>query len=484
MTKLEKKLRAALRRLGVGLSSRDTKSPEAEPRVVVAVSGGADSIALLDAIIRLCERGAVRAAVLAAHLNHLLRGEESDEDERFVQDVAAKLGAPIFTERIDVGAQARAAKQNLEATARRLRYDFLRLVAEQNNACCILTAHTQDDQAETILMRLLRGAGAEGLRGIHESLSLGDRVKLTRPMLAVTRAEVMAHCEHYGLRFRADSSNFDLDFTRNRIRRELLPLLREFNPRVEEALSRAADLLTEDDACLRGVAAEWLAAADKDSSLDIVPLSGVVPAIRRRVLRLWLKKQRGGLRRIELAHIEAIDNLIARGQSGRRVELPEGLTVVREFDHLKLIHAGRAGGQSPRPPEPVELKEGAPQNFGDFRFMLKREVERKSLELNNGEKRELFVAPLRECEELGELRLRTRLSGDAYVPASARRAVKLKTLMIQRKIPLSQRDNYPILVTADDRIVWAPGLPVAREFSPNAGDEDCALVAAEKLGNI
>lgn len=481
MTKLEKKLKTALRRLGGYVRARDAKFPDTRLRVLVAVSGGADSTALLDALVRLRESDQLAVTVLAAHLNHQLRGEESDEDERFIRELAARLGAPIFTERIDVGAQARAAKQNLEATARRLRYDFLRRVAEQNRVNFVLTAHTQDDQAETILMRLLRGAGAEGLRGIHEFLPLGGQAKLIRPMLGVTRAEVIEHCEHYGLVFRADSSNVDPGFTRNRIRGELLPLLRDFNPRVEEALSRTAELLTNDDACLRDLAAGLFAAAGKDSSLDIVPLLDVVPAIRRRVLRLWLKTQRGGLRRVELAHIEAIDDLISRSQSGRRVELPEGLIVTREFNHLKLI---RADERAPTRLEPVELKEGAPQNFGDFRFTLERGIARKNLEVNNGEKQELFAASLRECEELGRLRLRTRLPGDAYIPAGARRAVKLKTFMIRLKIPLSQRDKYPVLVTADDRIVWAPGLPVARAFAPNAGDERCALVAAERLSKI
>jgi tRNA(Ile)-lysidine synthase len=481
MTKLEKKLRTKLRQFGVGLISRDTAAPEAGPRLVVAVSGGADSIALLDALLRLREGGAVKATVLAAHLNHLLRGEESDEDEHFVREVAARLGAPIFIERIDVDAQARAAKQNLESAARRLRYEFLRRVAERNNACCVLTAHTMDDQAETILMRLLRGASAEGLRGIHDSLPLSERVKLIRPMLGVTRAEVIEHCERYGLAFRTDSSNLDLNFTRNRVRRELLPLLREFNPRVEEALSRAAELLAEDDACLRSLAAESFAMARDDSRLNIAPLLNIAPAIRRRALRLWLKKQRGGLRRIELAHLKAIDDLIAVSQSGRRIELPEGLVVAREFDHLTLISEAK---QSPEPLETVELKESAPQDFAGFRFTLKRGAAQDGLDINNGEKRELFAARLREGEELGRLRLRTRRPGDAYVPANARRAVKLRTLMIKRKIPLSQRDKYPILVTADDRIIWAPGLQVARGFTPDAEDEVGALVIAEKLANI
>ncbi|MCI0525510.1 MAG: tRNA lysidine(34) synthetase TilS [Acidobacteria bacterium] len=478
MTKLEKKLRASLIRLGVGLRSRDTKSSEAEPRIVVAVSGGADSTALFDALARLCERGAVRATVLAAHLNHQLRGEESEGDDRFVRDMAARMGAPIFIERIDVDERARAEKRNLEATARRLRYDFLRRMAEQNNAEYVLTAHTHDDQAETILMRLLRGAGAEGLRGIHETLALGERSKLIRPMLKVTRGEVIAHCEYHGLGYRVDASNLDPDFTRNRIRHELLPLLRDFNPSVEDALSRAAGLLAMDDAYLSSLAAERFNAVDEGGRLNLASLFNLAPTLRRRVLRLWLKAQCDGLRRIELSHIEALDDLVARGQSGRRIELPGDLIVAREFDYLKLI---RRADVSPAPLEPARLKDDASLDFGDFRFTLEREVRRKSLELYNGEKRELFAASLRECEELGELRLRTRYPGDAYVPVGAPRVVKLKTLMIRRKIPISQRDKYPILVTAGDRIVWTPGLPVAREFAPDAGDQICALVVAEKL---
>ena len=467
-----------LRRLAIG----------AQDAVVVAVSGGADSVALLDALVRFHESKGLPGSIVGAHLNHQLRGEESDEDETFVRNLAGRLKLPVFIEKIAVAERARVEKQNLEATARRLRYDFLRKVAEERGANIVFTAHTLDDQAETILMRLIRGSGAEGFRGIHYITALNESVKLIRPMLEITRAEVIEHCEHYKLAFRSDSSNLSTDFTRNRVRLELLPMMETFNPRVKQSLARTSELLTRDEDYLRIVVAECLAKSREGARLNVKALQKAHPAIRRRALRSWLRDECGYLRRADAVHIEAIESLIS-GRSGRRVELPEGGIVAREFDYLKFVQKIGEIRQSPGlfgpvKLKPVKLKEDEPRNFGEFTFMLKRGRTQESLELNNDEKREQFMASLRECEELGGLRLRMRFPGDAYIPANALRAVKLKTLMIRHKIPLTQRDEYPVLVTADDRIVWAPGLPVARGFAPGAGDEHCALIAAEKLETV
>lgn len=476
MTKLEKKLRATLRRSGIG----------AQDSVVAAVSGGADSVALLDALVRFQESKGSPGAITVAHLNHQLRGEESDQDEVFVRDLAGRLKLPVFIEKIDVAERARMEKRNLEAVARELRYQFLLEGAEERRSGFVFTAHTLDDQAETILMRLIRGAGSEGLRGVHQVMTLNETVKLFRPMLQITRAEVIEHCKYYDLVFRTDSSNFSTDLTRNRIRLELLPMLETFNPRVKQSLARAAESLTRDEDYLRPAAAEVLDRSREGSRLNVKALQGISAAIRRRALRFWLRDERGELRRLNASHIAAIEKLIG-GPSGRRVELPEGGVVAREFDYLSFINASGASGApgpSPRSLESVSLKENEPLNFGEFTFMLKRGEARASLELNNDEKPELFLALLRECEELNELRFRTRVPGDAYIPTNESRTVKLKTLMIRHKIPLTQRDRYPVLVTKDDRIVWAPGLPVAREFAPNTGNESCALIAAERLGAL
>lgn len=326
MTKLEQKLGAALRQLGVGANSS----------LVVAVSGGADSVSLLDACVRLSERGKLPVKIFAAHLNHQLRGEESDGDEAYVRQLSAELGIECLIERIAVADFASAEKRNLEATARRLRYEFLARAAENFGTTFVCTAHTMDDQAETILMRLLRGTGAEGMRGIRHVSQISETARLIRPMLTVTRAEVLAHCARYKLEFRQDSSNLSSELTRNRIRQELVPLLQSFNRRSNETLIRFAELITDDDDCLRQIAVEALAEARAGNTLDAKLLKKYHPSIQRRVLRLWLEESRGSLLRIEAVHISALESLILREHGGRVIELPGGWQVRRQSDVLEI----------------------------------------------------------------------------------------------------------------------------------------------------
>ncbi|MEP7341381.1 MAG: tRNA lysidine(34) synthetase TilS [Acidobacteriota bacterium] len=330
MTKLEQKLKASLPGFGVG------KAPLLPLSLLVAVSGGADSVSLLDALVRLNERGKLPVKIFVAHLNHRLRAEESDEDEAFVSRVAMQYNLKSFIEQASIAEIARAEKGNLEATARRVRYDFLARAAESCGAGFVLTAHTQDDQAETILMRLLRGSGTEGMQGIHAVRRLNESVKLIRPMLSVTRAEVIEHCERYNLKFRTDSSNYLPDFTRNRVRHELLPLLRSFNPRSDEALARMAELMADDQDVLHQTALGALIEARQGVGLSAKFLLEQVPAIRRRVLRLWLSEERGGIERIELVHLKAIERLILRGHGGRFIELPGGWHIRLKSGNLTI----------------------------------------------------------------------------------------------------------------------------------------------------
>lgn len=322
MTKLEKKLRAGLRQLDV---------PKHEP-MLVAVSGGADSTALLNALARWKKS----ASLFVAHLNHQLRGAESDADETFVREISRQFNVPVFTARENVAACAEHEKKNLEATARRLRYDFLQRTAAECQARVIVTAHTRDDQVETLLMRLLRGTSAAGLHGIHAEIELQPGLRLVRPMLTITRAEVLDHCARYQLQFRHDSSNESTDFTRNRIRHELLPLLETFNPDFGTTLLRTAAQLHEDDDYLQTEAARWVDELAEAQTFNFKPLLSLPAALRRRVLRLWLARARGDLRRINAAHLTAMDDLMLRGEGGSYVELPGGWRVVRARQQLKL----------------------------------------------------------------------------------------------------------------------------------------------------
>jgi tRNA(Ile)-lysidine synthase len=331
MTRFEKKLRAELRRLKIGENAR----------VLVAVSGGADSMALLHALARLRDCHKMPEVIVAAHLNHLLRGEESDGDESFVRNCTQQLRVPLCCEQIDVGKIAQAAGRNLEAVAREMRYEFLERAAVPPGAEVIVTAHTHDDQVETVLMRLLRGTSAAGLRGIQPTMELASGRRLVRPLLNFSRADVIHYCEHYQLAFRTDSSNLSDEFTRNRIRHELRPLLQSFNPHFEKALLRLTAQLTEDDDDLNAAAAEIFSSlhhhAETDS-LDVKPLRCLTTAKRRRVLRLWLRERRGDLKRIDAVHLRAIEKLVMNDVGGKYVELPAGWQVWRKKEKIIILN--------------------------------------------------------------------------------------------------------------------------------------------------
>ncbi len=234
----------------------------AEPGVV-AVSGGADSVALLRAL------GTSGFAMTVAHLNHQLRGDESDADEAFVRDVAMSLGVGFRSARINVAKEG----GNLEATARRVRYAFLEGVAAEVGATWIATGHTADDRAETVLHRLIRGTGLQGLRGIAaQRPAAAGGLSIVRPLLTVTRAEIIAYLASLGQPFRTDSSNADLRFTRNRIRAELVPLLKTFNPEVVSVLGHLAEQAEEAHAFLEQQAVDLLKRVEKPRAGDLIVL--------------------------------------------------------------------------------------------------------------------------------------------------------------------------------------------------------------------
>jgi tRNA(Ile)-lysidine synthase len=260
--------------------------------VVVAVSGGPDSVALLRAAL------AAPFPVVAAHLNHGLRGAESDGDEAFVAELCAALAATgvpalsFVSRRLDAAAEARAAGANLEATARRLRYEWLAEVARAAGAAWVATGHTADDQAETVLHRLLRGTGLQGLRGVAGRRDLAPGVGLVRPLLQTTRAEVRAYLESLGQPFRVDSSNSDLTRMRNRIRHELLPhLAARYNPAVASVLARLAAQADERFRDEEAAAAALLAAAERPRAGGLLVFdAALLAAAPRRLVRAALRQ--------------------------------------------------------------------------------------------------------------------------------------------------------------------------------------------------
>ncbi|MDT5270850.1 MAG: tRNA(Ile)-lysidine synthase [Acidobacteriota bacterium] len=327
-------------------------------RVLVAVSGGADSTALLLALEELRRVGLLGVEVVAAHLDHGLRGERGAGDARWVEGLARDYGFECIVGRASVSERAREGRDNLEQAARRARYEFLAEAAHACGASAVLAAHTLDDQAETVLLRLLRGSGADGLGGMmHERpLEAGGEVSLRRPLLAwARRADTEGYCRERGVEFRSDAMNDDERFARVRVRRKLLPLLSTFNPRAAEALARTASLLREDSAALNELAAALLEAAraqlDTESeevkageAVWVAVLARAAPALRRRALRLWLARARGDLRRLSRAHLRGVERLLEGERGGRVAELPGGSRVERRRGLLHFRPGAETSG--------------------------------------------------------------------------------------------------------------------------------------------
>ena len=328
---------------------RKLKLPMSGETVVVAVSGGADSTALLLAIEELKTNNKLYTGVCVAHLDHRLR-PSSSKDAKWVADLAAKLGFRSVTGRAKVADDVLANRDNLEQAARKARYAFLERTAKRVSASYVLTAHTMDDQAETVLMRLMRGSASLGLGGMEalRPVAKNSSIKLVRPLLWARRAETEDYCRLRRTKFLSDEMNDDLSFARVKVRKQLLPLMQSFNNRIVEAISRAATQLREDGAVLVNDSDALLQRAavsneenggegeTKPPALDVKVLAGAPPALRRRALRQWLSNARGGTRRLEMVHLLAVEKLLEGNAGGRMAELPSGGKVRRRRNRLEF----------------------------------------------------------------------------------------------------------------------------------------------------
>ena len=417
--------------------------------MVVAVSGGADSVALLDILHRLAEE---RLHLVVAHLNHCLRGNASDGDEEFVSGLAQRYGLPFASRRVDVAALARDARLSLEDAGRRARYDFFADTAQTHGATGIALAHHLDDQAETVLIRLLRGAGGSGLSAMASS----SQGMLKRPLLKIPRAELEQYLKERGLNFRNDSSNADTAILRNSIRHELIPFLRKYNPRVSERLAATAEILASDEELLEQLtesAFARLARSDAEAtaalSLDIEPLSKEPRGLRLRLYRRALLELRGDLNHIALTHLEAIDRLITSDRPNARLKLPGGCCVARSYGRVSFA----AQELSPEAAWQLVIEGEGSYRLPAGGTMLVQRVPRPA-RLDPGSRRVAYLDP--EQSPFPWL-ARSFAPGDRFTPLGMSGAQKVKELFINEKVPLKERRSIPILVSRG-RIVWVAGL--------------------------
>lgn len=495
--------------------------------VVVAVSGGADSVALLDVLVRLISKSQSlkpNPHLHVAHLDHMLRGSESASDAEFVRAFTDRLRLPVTLSSIDVRATAKASGRGIEEVAREVRYQFLLEVANQTGCDRIAVGHTMTDQAETFLMRLIRGAGLRGLAAMRPSTPAHDFGKerrgwgaeelrrtgaplpfsssvplLIRPLLCVTREEVEAYCRERGLEFRTDSTNRSLDYSRNRVRHEVLAKLKEINPQVVEAIFRATETIRGDEDLLDHLASSLIEKARTTSRVQSVTTYSVAALLdqplemRRRMIieaiRLARASNSGGEPgEITATHVTAVESLLEPKASGRRVTLPCHLEAWREFGALvfnQLRPVSEASYKSSiRPSDPFA-------EAGGFRFTLERGldgellstiIEETKLEKQRAGRDWMLVA-LGDLALPKSLTIRPRRAGERAHVVGQRRAKKLKNLMIDHKIPAGRREDWPLVATADGRYIWSPGLPPALEFAADDETKRIAVLRASELSN-
>ncbi|HSF58035.1 MAG TPA: tRNA lysidine(34) synthetase TilS [Candidatus Binatia bacterium] len=447
---LERKVQETLAKFEV-LSSGD--------RVLVAVSGGPDSVALLYLLHDL--RDELRLHLEVAHLQHGIRGEEAREDARFVAALADRLNLPFHLKEVDVlQIKAAAGKGNLEALAREERYRFFADIARQRRLAKIATAHTEDDQAETVLMWFLRGSGLNGLAGMAPVHPL-DRIDaepenglvVIRPLLDVSRAEIEAYLNEKHLSFRLDRSNQDSSFLRNWIRLELIPRLKEKTGRsLPSRLARQAELIREEDELLDALAKAALSETRNAEGMDRGSLLRHGKAMQRRLLRLWTEETRGHLRGLDFQHVEALLDLINAGPPQGRLAIPGGWDLVKEYEKLRLEKRSRRLRQQCACYS-HELRPGQDLPIREAGLTI---VAREILPPLPSPPADLMGVFFDRAFITGKLTLRNFRRGDRFQPLGMIGHKKVKDLFIEKKIPLSVRARLPLLVLGDE-VIWIPG---------------------------
>ncbi|HKW00684.1 MAG TPA: tRNA lysidine(34) synthetase TilS [Vicinamibacterales bacterium] len=442
----------------------------ADDRVAVAVSGGPDSVALVFLLREVApDLGFALAGLI--HVHHGLRGAEADGDEGFVRALADRLALPCITARADVASRARDAHQSIEAAARGARYEIFEHAARDLGATRVATGHTIDDQAETVLLRLLRGAGNRGLSGIRVRRGL-----YIRPLLECRRSELGRYLLARDESFREDASNLDRSIPRNRVRHDLLPVVEDLAPGGIPALARAAEWAADDEAFLEGEAIEsarsYVLSDGAGVQLKVEGLAGLPPALARRVVRLAVESAAPGVT-VAGRHLDAVRALAAAGHGDGHLDLP-GLAVERRHGVIAIGVRGVGADEDVEQtsaafeyPLPVPGEVAVPAAGATIVTSRPNGEVPGPLAARGGE-----VAVVQAASLALPLAVRSRRPGDRFRPLGAPGRRKVQDLFVDRKVPRSERDRVPIVVDADGRIVWVAGVTIAHECrvtAPSAG---------------
>ena len=431
-------------------------------RVLMAVSGGPDSTALFLILAALAPR--LSLELRAAYFDHGLRGARAARrEEAFLRDLVAPLGLSPQCGSGDVRAHARGAKVSLEQAAREMRYRFLERAAVEEGCTVIATGHTADDQVETVLLHLLRGSGLEGLAGMAPRGRLpvpqaGEAPALTRPLLALRRADTATYCRAACVSPLEDSTNLSKAFLRNRVRLELLPLLRQYNPRIDFALLRLANSARHDSEAMEKFAEDALAtgasAGPKRVLLSRRRLAGLPEALQRHAVRLAVRRLVGDVREVHASHVEALVGALKRG-TGHHLDLPRGLSLDVGYEEATL-YCKSSARPAPVPEEAAALTVPGCLRWG--RWRIESEL---GMPGGGGPPDDSMRAWL-DADAVGEpLVVRSRRRGDRFQPLGMAQEKKLQDMLVDARVPRGQRDLVP-LVCSPKGIAWVGGVRIAQ----------------------
>lgn len=450
--------------------------------ILIGVSGGSDSVLLLYLLNHLKEK--YHLSLHIAHLNHGFR-KEAGKEAKFVKNMAKGFGIPVTSKMIDVPFYAKKKRLSKQEAAREVRYSFLKNVANKIGADKIALGHTADDQAETFLMRMIRGAGSKGMGGMSPCYKFAvpsSQFAIIRPLIEIGRKEIINYLKKERIPFIEDPSNISSIYLRNRIRNELIPYIeKRYNPQIKKIFVHSAQILREEDSFLedysKRILPEFVTLREKGKTeISLNPFLNLEKTIQRRLIRIAIEEIIGSLKGYSMHHINEVIDSIASGQTGKRINLPKGVVVQKDYDILSIslkgsgVRGQRSGIRS------YDINIPGTTSIPEFCLILNAEIKEPPFESGNGKIQSAF-----DLEKISDkIKIRKRKDGDFFFPIGmGGKSKKLKTYFIDEKIRRDEREKIPLLVSGGN-ILWVIGHRQDDRYKVSEETKKALLVKAER----
>lgn len=440
--------------------------------IIVALSGGPDSICLLHVLHSLKEK--YDLTIYAAHVNHMLRGNESDTDEKVCSEYCESLGIKFYSRSVDIEKMASEQGISTEMAGRDARYSFFEELMDKVGAQKVAVAHNQNDQAETVLMRLMRGTGIEGLVGIKP---VRDEIFI-RPIINVTRAEIEKYCEVNKLPARIDKTNYEPIYSRNKVRLELIPYIeKNFNSDIIATLSRMCELIKRDEEFIQENVTKFFEKVCDISDEKVIIYNDAFnlhPAVISRIIRKALLIFKGDINNIQSIHVDNVIK-IQKSETGKFTVVPKGILITNVYGNIEITRQQKNKSRKLDMNQSVELKLGDNyvENLGVI-FRIRQVSNYKSMNFKGKENIKYF-----NCDNVKNISVRVRKDGDRFIPFGMKGSKKLKDIFMDLKVPREKRDFVPLLCF-DEEISWIVGYKISDKFKVHEGVKNIIEVTVER----